>query len=168
MNGSTGVATWVPEGRRLHLVDIENLAGGSDAPPRTVRAVAKRYLSRVPNLAVDHVVVGAGRRMMLAAQAAFPHARLLYGRGLDGADRALMLDVDAVDISHRYDAVVIGSGDHFFAPLAEQLASLMVPVIVATRSWRSLSGDLIDVVGRDHVIVLDETPRGQTPLAAAA
>lgn len=119
-------------GRTLHLIDIENLAGGSVATTAEVVEAVARYRSALAVRAGDHVVIGSGRRLLIAAGLAWPGARLLLGRGVDGADLALLEAAHRVDeIAAAYHRVVIGSGDGIFAELASALrrAGLVVGVV---------------------------------------
>src|SRR5687767_1286085 len=108
----------LPVGRTLHLLDLENLAG-SPAPGRArLDLVAAAYRATMPVRDNDHVAVASDVRTALEAGLAWPGARLLAGRGPDGADRALLGATDPAWAATHYDRVVIGSGDHAFAPLA--------------------------------------------------
>ncbi|MGB4137305.1 MAG: hypothetical protein WA971_12125, partial [Microbacterium sp.] len=109
-------------GRQVVLVDIENLAGGSDASQHEYAEVWA--LLRHGAIALhpgDVVAVGASRR---AAQQAIP---ALWGQpvqwrwrdGVDGADLALLDFMDVTHIAQRYSRLVIASGDHAFATLAQ-------------------------------------------------
>ena len=77
-------------GRTLHLIDVENLVGGSTARPTQVADALGAYRATVAIGPGDHVVIASGRRLLVAAGLAWPGARLLLGTGVDGADRALL------------------------------------------------------------------------------
>jgi hypothetical protein len=69
----------------------------------------------------DLVLVGAGRRLALSAGSAWPGAQLIVGRGIDGADLALIARLENTSwVASRFDRLIVGSGDHIFA---ETLAS---------------------------------------------
>ena len=108
-------APHAPVGRTLHLIDIENLAGGSDASPELLDDVVRAYRCAAPVSPGDHVIIAAGSRLAFAAGAAWPGARLVVGHGVDGADRALLAQItDVAWVTTRFDRVVLGSGDGIF------------------------------------------------------
>lgn len=118
-------------GRVLHLVDVENLNQGPIRGRRDVHRAQLHY--------EQHVLVGSGHTLALASDASTTgmvrrhwSADLhLAGRGADGADSALA-DFAARQSVHLYDAVVVGSGDHYFADLAQHCcAAGLVVVVVA-------------------------------------
>lgn len=112
----------LPVGRALHLVDLENLAGGSDASAELVEETVAAYRAAASVGPVDLVIVASGTRLALDAGLAWPGARLVVGRGLDGADRALLAEMaDSVWVATHFDRVVLGSGDGIFS---DALASI--------------------------------------------
>lgn len=130
-----------PRGRTLHLLDVENLAGGTGAGVGAVAPAFAAYRSTVRVLPGDHVVVGTGPTFAYAAAAAWPGARVLVGHGLDGADLALVADVDPGFVTARYDRVVVGSGDHLFCSVVSTLRPLGLAVLVVATA-QSISRDL--------------------------
>lgn len=117
--------------RRLHLIDIENLAGGGHLDcPRAV-AAAECYRHHIRAGKQDLTVVAAGPTSALAAGVAFDDARLLLGRGLDGADRALLEALATDPLVGRVDRVVLASGDGIFASAVAALNATGPPVWVA-------------------------------------
>ena len=66
-------------------------------------------------------------------KAAFPGAQLRHGRGHDGADRALIENFDIDHAAKRFDAVVIGSGDHAFIDVAYRARQRGLKVVVVSR-----------------------------------
>lgn len=118
------------EPRRLHLLDLDNLIGGSWHAER-VLPILEAYRRRVLIGRSDHVVIAAERR--LATRVAFelpPAARLIVAIGTDGADGRLVADYPARFVADRYDGLVIGSGDGIFTQLAADLGALGLPVTV--------------------------------------
>jgi hypothetical protein len=116
-------------GRRLVVVDVENIAGG---PCKTEAAVAwvRQRLAQVGALASDDMVTVAVDECGLAAVAwAWEGARPVYGHGRDGADNAL-LEVLADRIPQRYGAVVLASGDGIFTEAVSALVAHGVDVTV--------------------------------------
>jgi hypothetical protein len=128
-----------PAGRTLHVLDIENLVGGSAVGPTAVGPALSAYRATAAVRAGDHVIIGSGPALAVAAGLAWPGARLLLGHGIDGADRALLDAVDVDFVAAHYDRVVIASGDHCFAQLARSLRAAGLDVTVVTLSTRSLA-----------------------------
>jgi hypothetical protein len=87
-------------------------------------------------------VIGAGPTLAVAAGLAWPGCQLVVGRGIDGADRALLAAVEPAFAASHYDRVLVASGDHAFAPLVAQLLERRVLVEVVVSQERSLSGQL--------------------------
>lgn len=136
---------WAP-GRTLHLIDVENLVRGSGAGSAEVARVLADYRATVAIRPGDHVVIASGRRLLMAAGSAWPGARLLLGRGLDGADLALLDACPLGAVAAAYDRVVIGSGDGIFAARAAELRRAGVVVVVVSLG-ESLAIDLRDNAG---------------------
>lgn len=131
---------WVPEGRALHVIDIENLLGN----PRNlllIPRVVHAYRGRVGFCTDDHAVIACNAALVVPVHEVWPGAHMLVGRGPDGADRALLGVCNPADIARRYARVVLGSGDHIFAPFAASLRAHGVPVDVISRP-EALSGRL--------------------------
>lgn len=125
--------------RTLHLLDLDNLLGGSNAPRSStvVESLVDRYEEAVGIEPGDHVVVAACTTIARDVFFDLPVSwRRLIGRGVDGADRALVEALPVDFIAARYNEVIIGSGDHFFAPLARELVSRGLIVAVACHSDR--------------------------------
>jgi hypothetical protein len=131
-----------PAGRTLHVIDIENLVGGSGAGPTAVGPALSAYRSAVAVGVDDHAVIGSGPTLAIAAGLAWPGAQLRFGHGVDGADRALLAAVEPAFAADHYDRVVVASGDHAFVPLVAALRARGVAVLVVTRDHRSASVDL--------------------------
>jgi hypothetical protein len=110
-----------PKGRALHLVDVENLAGG----PLTGLAedALAQYLAASEWREGDHVVVAGHPMSVLQAGLVIDvPCRLVAAHGPDGGDRALLAAAsDPEFVMNHYDKVAIGSGDGIFAGLAETL-----------------------------------------------
>ena len=123
----------LPEGRTLHLLDLENLAGTDRPSAAALRAAAAAYRSTVRVAPGDHVVISSDINVSCDAGLAWPGARLVPGTGPDGADRALLAATDARFAAARYDRVVIGSGDHAFTDLVIDLRANRVAVCVVSR-----------------------------------
>jgi hypothetical protein len=128
--------------RSLHLIDVENLVGGSRVGVDAVAPAFEAYRRTVTVGPEDHVVLGTGTELAFASKAAWPGALLRIGKGIDGADRALLSALAPDFIASHYHRLVVGSGDHAFAPMVAELRSRRVAVMVIVRDRTSLSGDL--------------------------
>ena len=119
--------------RRLHLVDIENLAGDSLPGLSQVREVRELYAWCLPFGAMDQVEVASSHLTLVNAGLGWPHAHYRVQSGPDGADLALLDVLRNENIPARFTHVAIGSGDHVFAEEAARLAAVGVWVTVVTR-----------------------------------
>jgi hypothetical protein len=127
--------------RRLHLVDVENLAGDSLPSLRQVREAQGLYADCLAFGAMDQVEVASSHLTLLNAALGWPHAHYRIRSGPDGADLALLDVLRHENVAKRFTHVAIGSGDHLFAEEAAQLAAQGVWVTVVSRR-RSLSSRL--------------------------
>lgn len=132
----------LPRGRTLHVIDVENLVGGSAVDLDAVAPALAAYRRSVAVAEIDHVVLGTGPRLAFAAKVAWPGAQLRVGRGVDGADRALLTALESRFVAARYGRVVVASGDHAFCGLVSSLRALGTAVVVVTRDELSLSRPL--------------------------
>lgn len=131
-------------GRAIHLLDIENLAGSPRPTTYDVRQTMGAYRHAVPIGPLDQFIVAVNHSALVPVGVAMGLAlggvQLLVRSGPDGADQALdeAARTDRVDL--RFERVVIGSGDGYFADLAGWLAGRGLHVTVASRrdrlSWR--------------------------------
>ena len=144
--------------RRLHLVDIENLAGEPLPSLSQVCEAQGRYADCLTFGAMDQVEVASSHLTLLNAALGWPHAHYRVRSGPDGADLALLDVLRHENVARRFTHVAIGSGDHLFTEAAAHLAAQDVWVTVVSRR-RSLSPQLAEVAR--EVIFLD------TPAEAA-
>lgn len=143
--------------RRLHLLDADNLIGDPRVTdPGVIGRCFRDYCSVAGHRPGDHVVVGTGCNGVhaLAVQQAWQPARVVRRSGPDGADLALIEAATVEAERHRYTHFVIGSGDHRFADLYDELVDKGYPVTVVSRS-RSLSRALRSRAG-DQVLYLPD------------
>ena len=147
--------------RGLHLIDIENLAGGAKPSLEQIRDVQGTYAGRLTFGALDQVVVASGPPTLLSAALGWPHARYRVRSGRDGADLELLDVLLYEKVAARFTRVVIGSGDGTFARAAASLAAAGVQVIVVSRRG-SLSSRL--AFEASEVVYLD-TPNLATAAA---
>jgi hypothetical protein len=138
--------------RRLHLVDIENLASDSLPSLRQVREAQGLYADRLAFGAMDQVEVASSHLTLVNAALGWPHAHYRIQSGPDGADLALLDVLQHENVATRFTQVAIGSGDHLFAEEAAHLATQGVWVTVVSRR-RSLSARL--ALAAHEVIFLD-------------
>ena len=119
--------------RRFVAMDIENINGGAVTGVDSA-TVAWREVAEVIGLS-DHeqVVMGVGPSSLLAAGFSRPSARCVMGRGLSGADHALIEVLRSERIPNRFNEVVIVSGDGEFSEIAAWLASEGASVTVVAR-----------------------------------
>ena len=120
-------------GRSLHLVDIENLSGGPAAPPHRHVDAWREYVRRAELRAQDHVIVAACERVMSSLVFELPsYVSKHIAHGADGADRMLLEAGDPLWVASRFGRVVIGSGDHAFAPFGRTIQALGTNVVVVS------------------------------------
>lgn len=123
----------LPAGRTLHLIDLENLAGGSRAPAADIEIALDGYERLAPFGSDDHRVVACGKGLVFPAKDRWPGALVRRARGIDGADRLLLGAADPVDVASRFDRVIVGSGDRIFTNLVLELDRRDVAVCVVSR-----------------------------------
>ena len=140
---------------RLHLIDLDNLHGGTSPDKRRICRVHTDYHQvGVTNrdlvfAACNHDPTGTDRHraeMNFQVRQHWAPATLRLANGPDGADKALIADAaglfDASDIGGRFEDVVIGSGDHIFAPMARRFRDQGLTVHVVVASQKSLAHEL--------------------------
>lgn len=114
--------------RKLHIVDIENLAGGEslNAYQRLVM-----YLEQVYSRG-DLVFIASNRHIWKALAWDIPvgHKYIVSGLSKNAADNKLLTVIGEADLS-AISEVVIGSGDHIFADTipALRMQGLKVTVV---------------------------------------
>jgi hypothetical protein len=138
--------------RRLHLVDIENLAGASLPGLGEVREVRALYTERLAFGSLDQVEVASSHLTLVNAALGWPRAHYRVRSGPNGADLALLDVLHYENVPTRFTHVAIGSGDGVFADAAAGLAAAGVWVTVVSRRC-SLSRRL-ELAARE-VIFLD-------------
>jgi hypothetical protein len=136
----------------LHVVDIENLAGGPMLSLVQVNELQGWYMARLGFGADDQVVMASSHLCFLNAALGWPHARYRVRSGPNGADHELLDVLEHEDVAARFSRVVIGSGDWRFSRAAASLAERGVRVTVVSRR-----GSLAAVLARaaQDVVYLD-------------
>lgn len=119
--------------RKIVLIDIENmLFGDHESPGSPEMATGTQILSLAEaRRPTDLLVVGCNPQLAFVAKDLFPSARIVTGKGKDGADLALVKTIDPHHAAGRFSELCIVSGDHAFTELAYQarLAGLDVRVV---------------------------------------
>ncbi len=138
--------------RTLHLVDIENLAGGPYASGDEAVEVFERYLDASAWEPGDLVYVAANPGLMEKIAWRLPvECNLRAARGQDGADLALLAHAAPEFVARRFSRLVIGSGDHIFIERAVRARALGVGVVVVALAssvhggWRVHGFPVLDV-----------------------
>ena len=124
---------WVRPGRRLHLVDVENLVGSGRPQAPDLAWCERTYRKLAITAPDDLVVVATNPFVVLDVGGAWPSCRLRIGHGPDGADRVLLRALAEERIHQRFDQVVIASGDGIFVDPVVQLQRQGVQVTVVAR-----------------------------------
>jgi hypothetical protein len=148
--------------RTLHLVDIENLAGGPRRVDRWFSTAVREFRLAAGVARDDHVVMAADQSLWKRTAFSFRDGRYLPAFGRDGADRRLLDAAPPEWVAERFDRLVIGSGDHAVAPMAAAAAARGVGVTVVARP-RQLSRELRLAAGRVELL-----PDLETRATAAA
>lgn len=117
-------------GRSLHVVDVENINRGPAADYQPVAALWNDVVRPAPG---DLVVCASDITGVFAVHAAFPSARQLTGRGPDGADRALGEVLSEPHLTDRFDTIILGSGDGYFAAHLRRLRQHGLHTVVVSR-----------------------------------
>ena len=146
--------------RCLHLVDIENLMDGPFYnTSQRINKVLASFLEASKWRLGDLLVIAANPELMKIFAFDFTQfpVRLLCGWGNDGADK-LLLSAIPKNLDASFSRIVVGSGDHIFASLFENLH--LDKTVVYGRDM-SLSWELY--VNADHVIQLDTENFYQLP-----
>jgi hypothetical protein len=145
------------QGRRLVVVDIENVAGGAVVSLGLARWARDTVVSALQIRHEDQVVVATSHIGFLNTSAAWPSARIKVRSGRDGADVELLQVLMSERVEERFDEVLLVSGDGIFASTVARLGGRGVGVTVA--SWNeSLSARLRLATGR--VVLLEQPASG--------
>jgi hypothetical protein len=149
-------------GRSLHLVDIENLVGAPTSwRPDRIKAVFGNYLRAATWRLGDTLVVAANPSFMklLAFDLIEMAHRPLCAWGKDAADDLLLGAVPA-DVGARFGRLVVGSGDHAFAPLVASLRGRIETLVVTAAGL--IAADLYVAADDVQSLALAPDPGGNT------
>lgn len=122
--------------RTLVALDFENLAGGPEPCEihfQRIRQIVEGVVGDVPAPIIAACSHHAARTMSFL----WPAARWKWRSGRDGADLALLDELDVDWISQRFTRLVLGTGDGIFAGVVSQLG---------------LSGTKVEVVSRRRAL----------------
>lgn len=123
-------------GRRLVVVDAENLVAGavkSAAEVQWIRQILEEHAALLPE---EQVVVGTCHVGLLEVGINWSTARRVVRSGPSGADRALIEVLRQEQIADRFAEVVLVSGDGAFADAVAELATQGVPTTVVAQRAR--------------------------------
>ncbi len=126
-------------GRALHLIDIENLTLGSSGadPLQTLGLYLDRAAWKVGD--IGFVSGPAGLLTEVWNDSASFRPRWIPAVGPDAADLALLAEAPREWVVNRFDRLVVGSGDHIFAPLLSWVSTRgLQSMVVARRGTISL------------------------------
>lgn len=118
--------------RRLYLVDIENAVGGPCPTGDETRDLRAQLAALYPMQTGDLVVVGVAHNGLLEVGCSWTGVRPVVRSGEDGADLALLEELDD-SVLRRFEEIVIVSGDGIFSERVAQLAALGLPTTVMAR-----------------------------------
>ncbi|MGH1561440.1 NYN domain-containing protein [Mumia sp. DW29H23] len=122
-------------GRQVILVDIENVVGGA-VLTQDAAIWARRQIETVLEVRDDaHIVIGASHASWMNAALAWPTKRCLPKSGPDGADLAILDEMESL-LVHRYDEVILVSGDGIFADAVSVLSARGAQVTVVAHHGR--------------------------------
>lgn len=140
-------------GRRLLVVDIENIAGGA-VVTRAMADWARAVVESALDVKVgEQVVIGTCHLGLFNTKAAWPCARVKVRSGDDGADLELIDVLTNEGIDERFDEVILVSGDHIFAESIASLGKCGVRVTVA--SWTESLSSRLRLAAADTVYLDD-------------
>jgi len=145
---------WQCEQPRTKIyVDLENACGGSNLVAKNQRVVKKRIQMFTDQFA-SQVTYSVGPSALQDCPSLiwdWEFARFLPGRGLDGADLALLSAIQSDRFRANIDSLILVSGDHIFAETVEALKSTGIATTVVTQR-QSLSNQLRIAATRIHYL----------------
>ncbi|AOY74408.1 hypothetical protein ARZXY2_4909 (plasmid) [Arthrobacter sp. ZXY-2] len=119
-----------------HVIDIENQMGGGYWAASDVERWWQVYRQQAVGIAEgDLIIIGVAEQAAKKARTALRGERIKWRIGADGpngADLALLAAIDVDRISRRYSRLILASGDHIFAPLAQEARSLGMTVQIVS------------------------------------
>ena len=123
-------------GRRLVVVDIENVVGGAVmAVEQAVRARSS-IEDAIDLNGREHVVIGTSHVGVMASWLGWRGPRIVARSGENGADLALLEVLTEERVEERFDEVVLASGDGVFTEAVAELGTAGVVVTVVALRGR--------------------------------
>lgn len=108
--------------RGLALVDIENLAGTPKVSAELVKEINEIFYEMAQMDPLSHTYVACNPKAGFNVGYGWEHTHnLCLKGGKDGADLALLEQLNAIPNLDEFYYIVIGSGDHIFADVALEL-----------------------------------------------
>jgi hypothetical protein len=117
-------------GRRLVLVDIENVVGGAVHTTEEAHWAREEVQNLIGVRDMDQVVVGTSHIGLFPTLAAWSYSRIVVRSGENGADLALLDVMESENIHQRFEELVLISGDGIFTEEVSRLGALGVHVTV--------------------------------------
>ena len=117
-------------GRKLVLVDIENLAGTPAPSEADVCAAMSQLGYLLSNFDAAQVIVACSHRAAKDVAFGCANARHLWKSGPDGADLALLEVLSDERVETRFTEIVVCSGDGIFAEAVASLGRMGISVTV--------------------------------------
>lgn len=127
---TTGIRPPSLRGRRLVLIDIENISGGAIRSLAQARWARRMITSTLGLRDQEQVVIGVSKAGAINTGPEWSSARLVAGAGVDGADHALLNVLNNENIASRFDEVTLVSGDGIFTDTIVKLGAHGVKVTV--------------------------------------
>lgn len=122
-------------GRRLVVVDIENVVGGAVQTVEAVSRAAEVLRSALGLTGDEQVVIGTSHYGMLSTGLGWDGPRRLVMRsGTDGADLALLEVLTEERVEDRFEEIALVSGDGIFAETLAALAKRGMRTTVVARA----------------------------------
>lgn len=118
------------QGRRLILIDVENISGGAIQTLAEARWAQRMLNSTLRIRPEEQVIVGVSRAGAINTGPVWSSARIVVGSGVDGADHALLDVLNNENIADRFDEVILVSGDGIFTDTVATLGGHGVKVTV--------------------------------------
>ena len=134
-------------------VDLENACGGSGFVAQN-QALVRKKIQMFTDQFASQVTYSVGPSALQDCPNLvwdWGFARFLPGRGLDGADLALLAAIQSDRFRANVDSLILVSGDHIFAEAVLELKSTGISTTVIAQS-RSLSNQLRIAATRIHYL----------------
>lgn len=123
-------------GRRLVVVDIENVVGGPVLVHEQMRLAHIAVDEAVGRRVNEQVVIGVSHISLMTTSRGWRGPRFVVRSGQDGADLALLEVLTQERLEQRFDEVVLVSGDGIFTEAVAALGAAGVDVTVVAHSGR--------------------------------